>query len=129
MKISLHFSTAYHPESDDQTERVNQCMEQYLRCMVFQEPKKWSDCLPAAEFWYTTIITLPFKCLLLKRYTSTLLHSSLNYLPLPPCPQKLKKNWWKKRDDQYPAAKPCQAIENNEKVCRSKENALITSAG
>jgi hypothetical protein len=52
----------------------------------------------------------------------------LNYLPLPPCPQKLKKNWWKKRDDQY-ILQPCQVIENNEKVCRSKENALITSAG
>jgi hypothetical protein len=54
MKISLHFSTAYHPESDGQTERVNQCMEQYLRCMAFQEPKKWSEWLPAAEFWYNT---------------------------------------------------------------------------
>jgi hypothetical protein len=54
MKISLHFSTAYHPESDGQTERVNQCMEQYLRCMAFQEPKQWSKWLPAAEFWYNT---------------------------------------------------------------------------
>lgn len=52
LKISLHFSTAYHPESDGQTERVNQCMEQYLRCMAFQQPKKWSEYLPAAEFWY-----------------------------------------------------------------------------
>jgi hypothetical protein len=68
MKISLHFSTAYHPESDDQTERVNQCMEQYLRCMVFQEPKKWNDCLPAAELWYnnnyhTAIQMSPFEAL------------------------------------------------------------------
>jgi hypothetical protein len=50
LKISLHFSTIYHPESDGQTERVNQCMEQYLRCMAFQQPKKWSEYLPAAEF-------------------------------------------------------------------------------
>jgi hypothetical protein len=54
MKISLQFSTAYHPESDGQTERVNQCMEQYLRCNAFQEPKKWSEWLPAAEFRYNT---------------------------------------------------------------------------
>jgi hypothetical protein len=68
MKISLHFSTAYHPESDGQTERVNQCLEQYLRCMAFQEPKKWSEWLPAAEFWYntsfhTTIKMSPFQAL------------------------------------------------------------------
>jgi hypothetical protein len=68
LKISLHFSTAYHPESDGQTERVNQCLEQYLRCMVFQQPKKWIDYLPAAEFWYncsyhTAIKMSPFEAL------------------------------------------------------------------
>jgi hypothetical protein len=48
----LHYSTAYHPETDGQTERVNQCLEQYLRCMAFQEPKKWCDWLHSAEWWY-----------------------------------------------------------------------------
>ena len=54
LKVSLHFSTAYHPESDGQTERVNQCVEQYLRCMTFSAPKKWVDWLPAAEWWYNS---------------------------------------------------------------------------
>jgi hypothetical protein len=68
MKISLHFSTAYHPETDGQTERVNQCLEQYLRCMAFSEPKKWADWLPTAEWWYncsyhTTIKMSPFQAL------------------------------------------------------------------
>jgi hypothetical protein len=40
LKVDLHFSSAYHPESDGQTERVNQCLEQYLRSMAFKEPKK-----------------------------------------------------------------------------------------
>jgi hypothetical protein len=62
------FLTAYHPETDGQTERVNQCMEQYLRCMAFQQPNKWSEYLPAAEFWYncsyhTAIKMSPFEAL------------------------------------------------------------------
>ena len=68
LKVQLHFSTAYHPESDGQTERVNQCLEQYLRTMTFKEPKKWADWLPAAEWWYnssyhTSLKTSPFQAL------------------------------------------------------------------
>jgi hypothetical protein len=68
LQISLTFSTAHHPETDGQTERVNQCLEQYLRCMTFAEPTKWSDWLPAAEWWYnssyhTTIKMSPFEAL------------------------------------------------------------------
>jgi hypothetical protein len=49
--MQLCMSTAYHPQSDDHTERVNQCMETYLRCFVAACPKKW---LSLAEFWYNT---------------------------------------------------------------------------
>jgi hypothetical protein len=54
MKIKLKLSTTYHPQSDGQTERVNQCLENYLRCMIFQKPKKWAAWLPLAEWWYNT---------------------------------------------------------------------------
>jgi hypothetical protein len=40
MKVSLHYSLAYRPQTDGQTERVNQCLEIYLRCMAFLEQKK-----------------------------------------------------------------------------------------
>ena len=36
------------------TERVNQCLETYLRCFVHTCPTKWSSWLPLAEFWYNT---------------------------------------------------------------------------
>ena len=45
-------STAYHPQTDDQTERVNQALEQYLRCYVDYNLSNWLDLLPSAEFAY-----------------------------------------------------------------------------
>lgn len=50
----MRYSSAYHPQTDGQAERVNQCLETYLRCMTTAEPKKWLSWLPLAEFWYNT---------------------------------------------------------------------------
>lgn len=48
----LHLSSAYHPQTDGQTERVNQCLEIFLRCFVHATPSKWSEWLHLAKFWY-----------------------------------------------------------------------------
>jgi hypothetical protein len=40
------FITTYHPQTDGQTERVNQILEDMLRMHVMHQPKKWEDYLP-----------------------------------------------------------------------------------
>jgi hypothetical protein len=65
---TLSMSSAYHPQTDGQTERVNQCLETYLRCFVHAFPKQWYSWLSLAEYWYntclhSTIQTTPFRAL------------------------------------------------------------------
>lgn len=50
----LQLSSAYHPQTDGQSEVINCCVEQYLRCFVHQWPRKWGGYLPWAEYWYNT---------------------------------------------------------------------------
>lgn len=48
--IRSGYSTAYHPQTDGQTERTNQVLEDYLRhfCSYYQD--NWDQCLDMAEF-------------------------------------------------------------------------------
>ena len=48
-------SSAYHPETDGQTERVNQILEQYLRCNVNYLQNNWVNLLPLAEICYNNL--------------------------------------------------------------------------
>lgn len=48
----LNFSTAYHPQTDGQTERVNQILEDMLRACALEFTVDWERCLPYAEFAY-----------------------------------------------------------------------------
>ncbi|KAL0285963.1 UNVERIFIED_CONTAM: hypothetical protein Sradi_7159500 [Sesamum radiatum] len=51
---TLSLQIAYHPQMDGQTESVNQCVENYLRCMCHLRPKQWNKWLSLVEYWYNT---------------------------------------------------------------------------
>src|ERR687887_818215 len=51
--IEPAMTTAYHPQADGQTERVNQELEQYIRLFVSERQNDWVELLSMAEFQYT----------------------------------------------------------------------------
>jgi len=56
LRISTNVSTAYHPQTDGQTERVNQEIEQFLRIFINHRQDDWAEWLPIAEFAYNNRI-------------------------------------------------------------------------
>jgi hypothetical protein len=52
MDTKLNFSSAYHPQTDGQTERVNQVLEDMLRACALKDNQSWDKCLPYGEFSY-----------------------------------------------------------------------------
>jgi transposase InsO family protein len=47
-------SLAYHPQTDGQTERVNQILDDMLRACAINYGKNWDKCLTLAEFTYNS---------------------------------------------------------------------------
>jgi transposase InsO family protein len=52
LDTQLHFSSAYHPQIDGQTKRVNQVLEDMLRTCALQYRRSWDKSLSYAEFSY-----------------------------------------------------------------------------
>jgi hypothetical protein len=52
MDTKLNFGLAYHPQTDGQTERVNQVLEDMLRDCALKDNQSWDKCLPCVEFSY-----------------------------------------------------------------------------
>jgi hypothetical protein len=46
------FSSAYHPQTDGQTEVVNRSLGDLLRSLVTEHHSSWDSILPQAEFAY-----------------------------------------------------------------------------
>ena len=56
LEIQMKLSTAYYPQTDGQTERINQELEQYLRVFIDHRQEQWPDWLGMAEFAYNNKI-------------------------------------------------------------------------
>lgn len=52
MSIKLRLSSAYHPQTDGQTERTIQTLEDLLRACVLEQKGDWEICLSLVEFTY-----------------------------------------------------------------------------
>jgi hypothetical protein len=68
LRTHLIHSSAYHPQMEDQTERVNQILEDMLRACVMEYQGSWDKNLPWAEFSYInsyqeSLKMAPFKVL------------------------------------------------------------------
>jgi len=50
--IKTKLSTAFHPQTDEQTERMNQELEQYLRMFIDHRQEQWPEWLGTVEFAY-----------------------------------------------------------------------------
>lgn len=56
LNTKLKFSTAYHPQTDGQTEVVNRSLGDLLRCLVGEHISTWDRVLPIAEFAYNSSV-------------------------------------------------------------------------
>jgi len=64
--IQTKLSTAYHPQTNGQMERINQELEQYLRVFIDHRQEQWPDWLGIVEFAYNNKIHAATKILLFK---------------------------------------------------------------
>jgi hypothetical protein len=55
--VRPRMSTSFHPQTDGQTERINQTIEAYLRSFINYEMDNWVGLLPMAEFAYNNSVT------------------------------------------------------------------------
>jgi hypothetical protein len=54
MGTDLHMTSAFHPQSDGQSESANRVIIMYLRCLTGDRPKQWLQWLPWAEYVFNT---------------------------------------------------------------------------
>ena len=80
LETQLNFSTAYHPQTNNKIDRVNQIVEDKLQMYVMNNPTKWEDYLHLVEFshnngYQTSTKMSPFEVLYVRK-CRTLMSSS-----------------------------------------------------
>jgi hypothetical protein len=91
MKIKRRLSTAFHPQTDEQTECQNQTLKHYLQCYCNEEQSNWVKLL-SWEFAYINTKQSTLRCSLF--YTMTEYNAFIHY--------NIENNIW---EEEVPAAK------------------------
>ncbi|KAJ9519177.1 hypothetical protein QJQ45_007734 [Haematococcus lacustris] len=104
------FSTAYHPQSDGQTERTNQIVEEMLRHYILPTQEDWPRHLAFAEFainnsWQESIQSTPF----LVNYGQSPITPVLHKLPRP-CLSPSAESFAKKWEHEVKHAQECMRV-------------------
>ena len=108
LDICQDMSTAYHPQTDCQTKRVNQVLEEYSRTFCRWDQKDWLNLLPFAEFCYNNTVD--------SATMVTPLYANFGYHPIDNYPAEVVKS-------NVPAAK--EYIENLAKLKQDMIQRLI----
>lgn len=77
----FHKSSAYHPQSNGQTEVLNRTLEHYLRSFVMVKPTTWIRWLPWMEWWYNTTFQATIKMMPFQAVYGYPLPTVSSYLP------------------------------------------------
>ena len=105
-KTQLNFSIAYHPETDKQTERMNQTLEDMFHMYVMDQQKRWEEFLPLVEFAYNN------------SYQSTIKMAPFEFLYGRPCQTPL--SWDRLEDWVLVGPEAIQEMEEQMKTIRQR---------
>ena len=88
LNVKRRMSTAYHPQTDGQTERTNQVLEGYLRHFVNYDQDDWYQLLPLAEHGYNNSV--------INAHRRSPFYANYGFHP--------QTEWMKEREGQNPGA-------------------------
>ncbi|KAA3455852.1 Transposon Ty3-G Gag-Pol polyprotein [Gossypium australe] len=82
-RVTMDFVSAFHPQTDGQSERIIQILEDMLRCCILEFNGSWEQYLPLIEFAYnnsfqTSIKMAPYKALYGRKYRTPLYWTELS---------------------------------------------------